>query len=156
MQIARGMAAFVSAMALSLSSFAATVVPEEGIILVNRGSGYVNATGPTNVGPGDIIVVNPGGSAQLSYPDGCTVQVDVGSIVTVGAQSPCTTQGSMTLTQATGGPQDGAPGAGADGPPAGTTPDGTGLVETITVVAVSGAAVGGILATQPKDKPASP
>jgi hypothetical protein len=156
MQIARGMAAFISAMALSLSSFAATVVPEQGIVLVNHGSGYVNATGPTNVNPGDIIVVNPGGSAQLSYPDGCTVPVAIGAVVTVGAQSPCTTQGSMTLTQATGGPQDGTPPGDGEGPPGDVTPDGTGLAETITAVTVSGAVVGVLLTTQPKDKPASP
>jgi hypothetical protein len=148
MQIARGMAAFVSAMALSLSSFAATVVPEDGIVLVNRGSGYVNANGPT------IIIVNPGGTARLTYPDGSTVPVAVGAIVTVEAQSPCvTTQGSMTVAQATGGPQDGAPGADTEGPP----PDGTGLAETITAVTVGGGVVGAILTTQSnKDRPASP
>jgi len=157
MQIARGMAAFVSVMALSLSSFAATVVPEDGIVLVNRGSGYVNANGPTNVGPGDIIVVNPGGTARLSYPDGCTVPVAVGSIVTVEAQSPCVTQGSMTLTQATGGPQDGAPGADTEEPPPGGPPDGTGLAETLTALTVGGGVVGAILTTQSnKDRPASP
>jgi hypothetical protein len=158
MQVARGMAAFISAMALSLSSFAATVVPEQGIVLVNHGNGYANANGPTTVNPGDIIVVNPGGSAQLSYPDGCTVPVAIGSVVTVGAQSPCTTQGSMTPTQATTGPAPGdgtAPPEGDGTPPGGVTPDGTGIAETIIGVSVGGAVVGTLLVTQ-KDKPASP
>ena len=39
MQIARGVAAFIVAMALSISSFAATVMPEQGIVLVNHGAG---------------------------------------------------------------------------------------------------------------------
>ena len=39
MQIARRVAAFIAAMALSLSSFAATVMPEQGIVLVNHGAG---------------------------------------------------------------------------------------------------------------------
>jgi hypothetical protein len=104
MQIARGVATFVSAVALSWSSFAATVMPEQGIVLVNRGNGYQNVTEPTNVKPGDILVVNPGGSAQLAYDDGCFVPVAVGLIVTVGAESPCTMQGSLTPAQASGPP----------------------------------------------------
>jgi hypothetical protein len=62
----------------------------------------------------------------------------------------------MTLTQATGGPQDGTPPGDGEGPPGDVTPDGTGLAETITAVTVSGAVVGVLLTTQPKDKPASP
>jgi hypothetical protein len=155
MQIARGVTVFVSAMALSMSSFAAAVTPEQGIVLVNRGSGYQNVTGPTNVNPGDILVVNPGGSAQLAYDDGCFVPVAVGQIVTVGAKSPCATQGSMTPTQSTGpGPQgpEVEGGAPPDAPPTG---DGPGFTELALNVAVAGGVVGGILLTQ-KDKPASP
>jgi hypothetical protein len=157
MQIARGVAALISAMALSSSSFAATVTPEQGIVLVNRGNGYQNVTGPTNVNPGDILVVNPGGSALLAYDDGCFVPVAVGTIVTVGAKSPCATQGSMTPTQATGPAPQGPPpeaegGVAPDTPPAA---DGPGFGELALNVAVAGAVVGGILVTQ-KDKPASP
>ena len=148
MQIARGVAVFASAMVLSLSSFAATVTPEQGIVLVNRGSGYQNVTGPTNVNPGDILVVNPGGSALLAYDDGCFVPVAVGTIVTVGAKSPCATQGSMTPTQASGP----VPEAEGDTAP---TADGPGFTELALSVGVAGAVVGGIMLTQ-KDKPASP
>jgi hypothetical protein len=65
MQIARKAASFLSALMLSISSHAATLTPEQGIVLVNQGSGYVNAQGPTTVKLGDIVVVNPGGSAAL-------------------------------------------------------------------------------------------
>jgi hypothetical protein len=155
MQIARGLAAFVSAMALSWSSFAATVTPEQGIVLVNRGNGYQNVTEPSYVRPGDIVVVNPGGSAQLAYNDGCFVPVAVGLIVTVEAESPCATQGSMTPTQASGPPPPG-PGPYPEGssPPQGGgligLPDATMVVPGL----VLGAVVLGVAFA--KDKPASP
>lgn len=152
MQIARAMAAFVSASALSLSSYAATVLPEQGIVLVNHGNGYQNATGPTTVKPGDIVVVNPGGKAWINYGGGCTVPVVVGSIVTVAAQSPCTTVGSMTSPQATLPPSQGGgqPPADDAGPPSGDpAPDTTGFGDLAISVAVAGGVVGVILLTQP-------
>ena len=156
MQIARGVAAFASAMTLSLSSFAATVTPEQGIVLVNRGNGYQNVTGPINVNPGDILVVNPGGSALLAYDDGCFVPVAVGTIVTVAPKSPCATQGSMTPTQASGPPPQGPPeGEGGTPPDVPTVTEGPGIGDLALSVAVAGGAVGGILLSQ-KDKPASP
>jgi hypothetical protein len=117
----------------------------------------MTAMGPTAVKSGDIVVVNPGGSAQITYPDGCTVPVAIGTIVTIGAQSPCTTQGSMTPTQASiPPPQDNAPPTEGDDPASGDeAPDTTGIGDLAITVAVAGAAVGGILLTQ-KDKPASP
>jgi hypothetical protein len=36
-----------------------------------------------------MVVANPGGSGQIVYGDGCTVQVRPGSIVAVAPQSPC-------------------------------------------------------------------
>jgi hypothetical protein len=158
MQIERGVAAFISAMVLSMSSFAATVLPEGGIVLVNHGNGYENVTEPTTVQPGDIVVVNPGGSAQIAYPDGCTVPVTIGAIVTVGAQSPCATQGSMTPTQATiPPPQGGTPPPDGDvTPPGDATPDGTGIGELAINLTIAGAAVGALVLSQQDDKPASP
>jgi hypothetical protein len=45
--------------------------------------------GSTQANAGDAIVVNPGGSAQIVYPDGCVVDVSPGSVATISAQSPC-------------------------------------------------------------------
>jgi hypothetical protein len=98
---------FIAAVSFSFFSFAATLLPEQGIVLVGRGNGYQSATRATTVTPGDIVVVNPGGVAWLSYPDGCTVRVEVGSIVTVPTQSPCPTQGSLAPSQASIPPPEG-------------------------------------------------
>ena len=154
MQIARKAATFLPAVMLSITSHAATLTPEQGIVLVNHGSGYVNARGPTTVNPGDTVVVNPGGSAQLSYPDGCVVLVSIGTLVTVGQQSPCTTEGSMTPTQATIPPPQGSEPPGIIAAPSGGAV--FDLVDPYTLV--PGLLVGGVVlgVWVAKDKPASP
>ena len=79
-------------------SFAATVSVVQGQVLVNRGQGYEQVVGTTSANPGDTIVVNPGGSAQVVYPDGCTVPVVPGSVVSVASQSPCLVTGATETT----------------------------------------------------------
>ena len=120
----------VLTLCLGTPSFAATVNVNQGQVLINRGQGYEQVVGSTQANPGDTIVVNPGGSAQVLYPDGCSAPVVPGSIVTVASQSPCQTQ-----TQ-TG------------------TMDGTTIAVGAAVVAGGIGAV--ILLSQKKDKSASP
>jgi hypothetical protein len=119
---------------LSAPAIAATLGSVQGTVMVNRGGGYQPVYGPTELNPGDLVVVNPGGSAQIAYSDGCSVPVQVGGVVTVGAQSPC-------ATQATG---PGGPGLGSPG------------IFALGVGAAAGT-VGVFLATaNDKDKSASP
>jgi len=74
-----------------------------GQALVNRGSGYQLAANGMVLNPGDVVVVNPGGTAQISYPDGCTIPVQVGAIVTVTEISPCAmTTGAVQSEPSTG------------------------------------------------------
>jgi hypothetical protein len=68
---------------------AATLGAIQGNVLVNRGGGYKTVKGATNLTPGDIVMAQAGGSAQIVYPDGCVVPVEVGAVVTVGEASPC-------------------------------------------------------------------
>jgi hypothetical protein len=65
----------------------------QGQVLVNQGSGYQQVAGSVDVGSGSTVVVNPGGSAQIVYPDGCSVAVQPGSVYTIAPQSPCLAQG---------------------------------------------------------------
>jgi hypothetical protein len=78
-----------SAIFLSGSAWAATLVPGEGTLTVNQGQGFqpVNARVDTNVG--DSVMVAPGGTATLVYDDGCKVDVQPGSVTTVAPISPC-------------------------------------------------------------------
>lgn len=102
MWVARPVVAFLSAWLVATTcAFAAMVNATQGQVLVNQGSGYQQVAGATDVGPGGTVVVNPGGSAQIVYPDGCAVAVQPGSVYTISPQSPCLAQDG---SQATSGP----------------------------------------------------
>jgi hypothetical protein len=66
----------------------------QGQVLVNKGNGFGLAANGMIVNPGDQVVVNPGGTAQVVYEGGCSVPVGVGQIVTVSASAPCLTTGA--------------------------------------------------------------
>jgi len=93
MRASKVLAAVISCACLTTASFAATVNSVGGQVLINKGGGYQQVAGSTQANPGDSILVNPGGSAQIVYPDGCVVEVLPGAVATVAAQSPCATGG---------------------------------------------------------------
>jgi hypothetical protein len=123
----------IAVTALAPSASAATVTPVEGQVLINQGEGYRLATGPTEAAPGSSVVANPGGSAQIVYPDGCTVNVEPGAVVAITQESPCATTSALP-------------------PPV----DGTTIA--IGAAVVGAGAIAAILLSQggDKDKPASP
>jgi hypothetical protein len=94
-------------MSLAGQAFAAQVRSTGGQVLINRGEGYRLVAGTVQGGPGDTVVANPGGSAQILYPDGCVVDVSPGSVAVINAQSPCgaanttVTSGSATTSSTT-------------------------------------------------------
>src|SRR5262245_52430964 len=57
--------------------------------LLNRGDGYRIVGGEMLGAPGATVVVQPGGSGQIVYPDGCVVDVKPPTVVTVELSSPC-------------------------------------------------------------------
>lgn len=73
---------------------AATLGSVQGSVLVNKGAGYSPAKGSSDLKPGDTVMAKAGGSAQISYDDGCVVQVKVGQVVTVSQDSPCKPTGA--------------------------------------------------------------
>ena len=82
-------AALAASVTLSLPSFAATLQSVSGPVLINRGTGYKSATTGAEAKTGDVVIARPGASAQLVYADGCKTAVRPGSVVTIGAESPC-------------------------------------------------------------------
>jgi hypothetical protein len=84
----------LSSLVASPWAYAATVNATVGQVLVNRGQGYKQVSGSTEAGPGTTVVANPGSSAQVVYPDGCTVTVNPGSVYAIAPQSPCATGGT--------------------------------------------------------------
>ena len=96
--IASALIALGSCILCGLPALAATVYATQGQVLISRGQGYQQVAGSTQANPGDMILANPGGSGQIVYPDGCTVQVQPGSIVAVAPQSPCKQQAAQSWT----------------------------------------------------------
>jgi hypothetical protein len=78
---------------------AATLGAIQGNVLVNRGGGYETVSGSTNLRPGDTVMAQAGGSAQIVYPDGCVVPVEVGGVVSVGEASPCLKLGWLEVPE---------------------------------------------------------
>ena len=70
---------------------AATLEFVQGKVMVNHGGGYRFVSGSVNLKPGDMIVADSGGSAQLFYDGGCTVLIEPGAVVTVAELPPCLT-----------------------------------------------------------------
>lgn len=91
---------FASAALFSSSSWAATtatVDPSHGDVLVNRGNGFDQIKRPVKVKVGNSVMVGPGSSAVIAYNDGCTVNVEPGTVKTVAPISPCAS-GSSAAT----------------------------------------------------------
>ena len=63
---------------------AATMATMSGVISVNRGSGYQTVSEPGSLNPGDVVLVSPGGLAQVTYSCGLTEIVAPGAVYTVG------------------------------------------------------------------------
>jgi hypothetical protein len=91
-------AAFCSLMAGLGTAAAATVSPLAGEVLVNHGSGFKAASAPIEVLPGGQVMVRPGGSAAVSYGNGCTIKVDAGRIWSIQDKPPCEGDRAIDLT----------------------------------------------------------
>jgi hypothetical protein len=84
--------AFVAAIMLVFTvelALAATVHVTGGQVFLSHGEGYRRLSGSAQARPGDRVVVNPGGSGQIVYSDGCKVEVKPGSVAIITNQSPC-------------------------------------------------------------------
>lgn len=68
---------------------AATIQPVQGQVSINQGQGFQPANGVTEAKEGDSLIVSPGGSATVSYADGCKVGLQPGAVMVIAALSPC-------------------------------------------------------------------
>ena len=81
-----------------MPAFAATVDAVKGVVLINRGDGFQQATSGMKANAGDLLMANAGGSAKLVYPGGCQVSVIPGKVVSVG-KAACTAPSLAGLEQ---------------------------------------------------------
>ena len=71
----------------------------EGNTLVNQGAEYVPASDGLPLREGDLVMAMEGGSATITFSDGCVYKLDENMILTVGAADSCT-RGLFSLSQA--------------------------------------------------------
>ena len=67
----------------------ASVQPVQGDLSLNQGQGFQRVDSRIAANVGDSVMVGPGGSASLVYPDGCQVTVQPGAVVSIAPLSPC-------------------------------------------------------------------
>ena len=84
---------FGGAVLCGTASWAATTTaslePVRGDLWINHGQGFEKVNGRIEAKVGDSVMVNPGGYAKLTYPDGCEANVKPGAVTTVAPLSPC-------------------------------------------------------------------
>jgi len=68
---------------------AATIQPVKGDISVNQGQGFKKLDAAFEAKVGDAVMVSPGGSAKVSYADGCAIELKPGAVMVIAALSPC-------------------------------------------------------------------
>lgn len=74
---------------IGTACMAATIEPVQGALSVNQGQGFEQVNGRIDANVGDTVMVSPNGSALISYPDGCKVNVQPGAVMTIAPISPC-------------------------------------------------------------------
>ena len=85
-----GFVSFCCMILLSSSSWAAPVVdPVRGTASINQGQGFQAIFTRVQGNVGDSVMVGPGGSAKITYDDGCQQDVNPGAVVTIQSPSPC-------------------------------------------------------------------
>jgi hypothetical protein len=84
-----GLVSFCCVILLSSSSWAATVDPVRGTASINQGQGFQAIFTRVQGNVGDSVMVGPGGSATITYDDGCKQDVNPGAVVTIQNPSPC-------------------------------------------------------------------
>ena len=126
-----------------------------GMVLVNHGGGYTPVKRDQGVKTGDRIMARAGGRANLLYGNGCSVSIQPGKVLTVGATPNCEhySAGDKLYTAADLPEPRPAPPAFAPTP----VSDGIGTWPIIVGgLVVVGAGVGIAVATQSSNSPASP
>ena len=71
------------------AAWAATIQPVKGDVSVNQGQGFKKLDSAFEAKVGDAVMVSPGGSAKVSYADGCAVELKPGAVLVIPTLSPC-------------------------------------------------------------------
>ena len=84
-----GASCFALSLLVATACSAATIIPVKGDVSINQGQGFQKVDGLVEANEGNSVMVSPGGSATVSYPDGCKISLQPGSVMTIPGLSPC-------------------------------------------------------------------
>jgi hypothetical protein len=84
-----GVMCFTLSLLIGTACSAATLEPVQGDLSINQGQGFQKVDSRIDANVGDSVMVGPAGSATVSYPDGCKVDVQPGAVMTIAPLSPC-------------------------------------------------------------------
>ena len=79
----------MAASVMSSSALAASVEVVQGQVSLNRGAGYTRISGLTKAKAGDMVMASPNGRARVAYGNGCILEVEPGTVVTVPPDASC-------------------------------------------------------------------
>ena len=85
------------------SAHAALLTNIQGPVSVNRGNGFQRVTAPTQVQPGDRVMVGNNGKAEIFYDSVCFNNLDAGKTIIVPQGVPCNTQAAAGQAASAGG-----------------------------------------------------
>ena len=88
-RIATLIAASLFASSVCAADSVATLNGQQGTVLVNQGEEFVTATEAQALVAGDRVMVMEGGSAVVTFADGCALALEAGSLLEVPAHSTC-------------------------------------------------------------------
>jgi len=75
------------------ATLGATLSVIHGEALVRRGDGTTSVSGVSELAVGDTVLAKPGSSAEVSFPNGCTVFLGMGMVFDVPTEPPCGSAG---------------------------------------------------------------
>ena len=90
--------AALTVLAGSAPAVAATLSTVQGAVSVSSGGGFQRVASGTQVQPGDRVNVSQGGSARISYDNGCTLVLDQPGLYHVPGDPTCTQPGTFPST----------------------------------------------------------
>ncbi|MBW8366840.1 MAG: hypothetical protein K0M70_03150 [Arenimonas sp.] len=88
------------AFAAETAEHAATLSAQQGTVLVNQGDEFITAAEAQPLMAGDRVMVMEGGSAEITFTDGCVLPLASGSLLDVPALSTCA--GNVASVQSIG------------------------------------------------------
>ena len=91
---------FFAAPAFAAQAPVATIAQQDGTVMVNQGEVFATAADQQALQAGDRVMVMEGASATLVFADGCELPLAEGSLLEVGAASPCA--GDVAQVQSVG------------------------------------------------------